>query len=974
VTATPSPPPAAVADALRRAGVREVDTSTRRRAEYSSDASLYRVVPTAVAYPRDAGEVVATVEVARELGVPITARGAGTSIAGNAVGTGIVLEVRRHLDRIVAFDPGARTATVQPGVVLDDLQRAAAPHGLRFGPDPSTHDRCTIGGMLGNDACGSRALGYGRTSDNVVSLDVVTGAGEHLTASRGGAPAGSRLADALARLVDRHGPTLRTEFDRFGRQVSGYALHHLLPDRGADLARALVGSEGTCALTLEATVRLRPVPARTLLVVLGYADAATAADAVPALLPHGPVAMEGLDARIVSALRARRGPDAVPPLPRGSAWLFVELAADDEVTLLDAAVALTADADAIEARTVTAPADARRLWRIREDGAGLSSRSDAGAPAHAGWEDAAVPPARLGGYLRAFDALLLEHGLTTLPYGHFGDGCLHARIDFPLGASDGPARFRRFLEDAADLVAAHGGSMSGEHGDGRARSELLPRMYSADAIAAFDAFARAFDPDAILNPGVLVDPRPVDADLRVPQAPELTEGLAFTYPHDHGDLGEAVHRCIGIGRCVSDHAGGPPGTDTVMCPSYLATGDERDSTRGRARVLQELVNGTLVDGGWSSPEVHDSLELCLACKGCASDCPAEVDVATYKAEVLHQTYRGRLRPRSHYALGQLPRWARLAGVAPGLVARAGRVPALARAARWAAGVDPRRDLPAFSPTPFSRAADRRPARDLPADDAGRPPVLLWVDTFSDRFDPEVAVATVRVLEDAGFRVEVPDRAPCCGLTWISTGQLDAARRILRATVDQLAVAARAGTPIVGIEPPCVAVLRDDAPRLLGADDPAARDVAAATRTLAEFLQAQRPRWTPPDLSGTRVLAQPHCHHHAVMGWGADRALLAGTGAQVETVGGCCGLAGNFGAERGHHEVSVAVAETQLLPAVRAAGDDTVLLADGFSCRTQLDQLAGRRAVHLAQLLAGALPARGERGAGAERAPRTTSTT
>jgi FAD/FMN-containing dehydrogenase/Fe-S oxidoreductase len=951
-TTTDDPSPAAVAAALRRAGLTDVDADTRRRAEYASDASLYRVVPTVVAFPRDGGEVEAALTVARDLGVPVTARGAGTSIAGNAVGTGIVLEVRRHLDRILDLDPDARTARVQPGVVLDRLQEAAAPHGLRFGPDPSTHDRCTVGGMLGNDACGSRALGYGRTSDNVVALDVLTGAGERLVATRGGAPAGSRLRRELDALVAAHEPTLRGEFGRFGRQVSGYALHHLLPDRGADLARALVGSEGTCALTLEATVHLRPVPARTLLVALGYPDAAAAADAVPALLPHRPVAMEGLDARIVSALRARRGADAVPPLPRGAAWLFVELAGDDEVELLGAARALTVDADAIEARTVRDPADARRLWRIREDGAGLSSRSATGAPAHAGWEDAAVPPARLGAYLRDFDALLVEHGLTTLPYGHFGDGCLHARIDFPLDQPGGSARFRAFLEDAADLVATYGGSMSGEHGDGRARSELLPRMYSPDAIAALGAFARAFDPDGLLNPGVLVAPRPLDADLRVPAASPLRTGLAFAYAEDGGDLGAAAHRCIGIGRCVSDDSAERGG---VMCPSYLATGDERDSTRGRARVLQELANGTLVEGGWSSPEVHESLDLCLACKGCASDCPAGVDVATYKAEVLHQTYRGRVRPRSHYVLGQLPRWGRLAGLAPGLTGRVLRVPAVARVARWVAGVDPRRDLPAFAPTPFSRAVRHRPASDRPTDLADRPPVLLWVDSFSDRFDPAVAVATVRVLEDAGYRVEVPDRAPCCGLTWISTGQLDAARRILRATVDQLAPAARAGTPIVGIEPPCVAVLRDDAPRLLGADDDDARDVAAATRTLAELLQSRRPAWTPPRLDGIRVLAQPHCHHHAVMGWSADRALLTGAGASVATVGGCCGLAGNFGVERGHHDVSVAVAETALLPAVRASGDDTVLLADGFSCRTQLDQLAGRRAVHLAQLLAAHLP-------------------
>ena len=951
------PPADEVTAALSRAGLAEVDASTRRRAEYSSDASIYRVPPVVVAFPRDGDDIEAAVTVARDLGIGLTLRGGGTSIAGNAVGPGIVLDTSRHLTRILAFDPEARTATVQPGVVLDTLQDLAAPHGLRFGPDPSTHDRCTIGGMVGNNACGTRALGYGRTVDNVATLDVVTGGGQRLVAGPGLDPAASPLHGAVAALADRYGAAIDRDLGRFSRQVSGYGLHHLRPGHGPDLARALVGSEGTCALVLAATLQLRPVPPLTRLVVLGYADVGSAGDAVPALLPHGPVAVEGIDRRIVEAVVRRRGPDAVPPLPGGSSWLFVELAGHVEAELTAAAARLVADADAVDHLDVPDATAARALWRIREDGAALSSRSETNAPAYAGWEDAAVPPDRLGDYLRAFDALLLDHGLTTLPYGHFGDGCVHARIDFPLGREGGVGVFRAFLEDAADLVAGFGGSLSGEHGDGRARSELLARTSSPEVLDAFAAFETAFDPDGVLNPGILVRPRPLDADVRRPAPAPVRVELGFAYPDDGDDLGAAVHRCIGVGACRSDRTA----TGAVMCPSFLATGDERDSTRGRARVLQEVVDGRLVTDGFAAQELHDSLDLCLACKGCSRDCPAEVDVATYKAEALHQRYRGRVRPRSHYALGQLPRWARLAAVAPGLLGRALDVPAIATVARWAAGVDQRRDLPRFSRTPFSRAFARRPASDAPSDLASRPPVLLWADTFSDRFDPEVAVATVRVLEDAGFRVELPTTPRCCGLTWITTGQLDAAKDILRDTVTDLASWARAGVPIVGLEPPCVAVLRDDAPRLLTAGDDAsdrdraaaaaARDVAAATRTLAEVLASRRPDWSPPRLDGVQVLAQPHCHHHAVMGWETDRRLLEAAGATVTAVGGCCGLAGNFGVERGHHEVSVAVAETALLPAVRAMAPGTVVLADGFSCRTQLAGLADQPSVHLAQLLA-----------------------
>jgi FAD/FMN-containing dehydrogenase/Fe-S oxidoreductase len=919
--------------ALRRAGLDEVDASPRRRAEYSTDASLYRVVPDAVAFPRSTDEVVAALEVCRTLGVPLTTRGAGTSIAGNAVGPGLVLDLSRHLNRVRSVCPEARTATVEPGVVLAGLQRAAAPHGLRFGPDPSTHNRCTLGGMIGNNACGSRALAYGRTADNVVELDVLTGSGERFTAGQG---MGSHpVLSTLDSVVRSHLGVIRTELGRFSRQVSGYSLEHLLPERGFDVAKALVGTEGTCAVVLGATVRLVEAPAATLLVALGYPDMASAADAVPALLPHHPVAIEGLDARIVDVVRQRRGPAAVPPLPAGQGWLFVELGGASTVEIQATATKLVADSGALDSLVVTDPAQAATLWRIREDGAGLSARTAAGVQAHAGWEDAAVPPERLGGYVREFEALLAGHGLTGMPYGHFGDGCVHIRIDFPLSRPGGTGVFREFLVDAAKLVAAHGGSMSGEHGDGRARSELLPLMYSTAALDAFAAVKAVFDPDDVLNPGVLVRPRPLDADLRVPAA-KPTLGLAFSYPHDGGDFTAAIHRCTGVGKCRADTTG----SGGVMCPSYLATRDEKDSTRGRSRVLQEMVNGSLVRDGWRSAEVHEALELCLACKGCRSDCPTGVDMATYKAEALYQTYRRRLRPRAHYTLGWLPRWARLASRAPRLANRMLAARPAAALSKWLAGVDSHRPLPTFAPTTFRRwFATHEPAEGTP--------VLLWVDTFTDYFTPEVGIAAVRLLEDAGHTVRITDPL-CCGLTWITTGQLDAARRILRRTVAALAPHVAAGMPIVGLEPSCTAVFRADAAELIGDE---ATAVAGATRTLAEQLEG----WTPPSLDGVKVVAQPHCHQHAVMGWDADRALLKRAGAEVQAVGGCCGLAGNFGVERGHYEVSVAIAETALLPAVRKASPDTEILADGFSCRTQLDQLATRPGRHLAQLLADRLP-------------------
>ncbi|OKL52620.1 FAD-binding and (Fe-S)-binding domain-containing protein [Buchananella hordeovulneris] len=964
----------ALAEALRRELGGEVDVTARRRAEYATDASNYRVVPQLVAFPRDADDVEAATALARHHEVPVTNRGAGTSCAGNAIGPGLVLDFSRHMHRVVSVDAQAREAVVEPGCVMADLQQAAAVHGLRFGPDPSTWTRATLGGMIGNNACGPHAVAYGRTADNVLSLEAITGDGRRLHAAAGR----ENLAQVpgLTELVDAHLAPIRTGFGLFGRQVSGYSLEHLLPENGSHLARFLTGSEGTLATWTAARLRLVPQAAAPVLVVLGYQDMIAAADAVPALLAHRPLAVEGLDARLVEVVRRHKGAGAVPALPAGQGWLMVEVAAADAAdaepkaalaAAMARAEALVRDAGAIEARVYPPGSQATALWRIRADGAGLGGRTPAGDPAWPGWEDAAVPPAHLGAYLRDFTALLRRCGVDGLLYGHFGDGCLHVRLDLPLGRSDGRQRMRDFLTEAAQLVAQHGGSLSGEHGDGRARSELLPLMYSPTELALFRGVKHLFDPAGCLNPGVLVDPDPVDASLRLQAARPVValagRGAGFAFRHDDGDITKAVHRCTGVGKCRAS-------TRTVggfMCPSYQATRDEKDVTRGRARVLQEATTGQLV-GGLAAPELRESLDLCLACKACSADCPTGMDVARLRSEVLHRSYQGKLRPRVHYVLGWLPRWLALVARVPGAAQLVNFAMALGPVRRLGfrlVGVDRRRLMPSVARESLARWAKRaRLPRGLPSAGNDDTPagtgekkryVVLWADSFSHYLSTAAARALYRVLRDAGYTVLLPETEACCGLTWITTGQLTGARKKLTHLLSVLAPFAKNGIPIVGVEPSCTAVLRDDLPDLLPTD-PRAQLVADGTYTLAELLTAPAPlgpgpQWQPPDLTGVQVVAQPHCHHHSVMGWQADAALLARAGAQVTQLQGCCGLAGNYGMEQGHYDVSVAVANNSLLPAL-AAAPDAIYLADGFSCRTQAEQLAARSGLHLAQLLAG----------------------
>ncbi|MEU5676868.1 FAD-binding and (Fe-S)-binding domain-containing protein [Streptomyces rochei] len=940
--------------ALRRAVGGEVGFDVTSRALTTMDASNYRRVPLGVVAPRDADDVAAVLEVCRAHGTPVVARGGGTSIAGQATGTGVVLDFTRHMNRLIDLDPGTRTAVVQPGLVLDRLQEAAAPHGLRFGPDPSTHSRCTLGGMIGNNSCGSHSVAWGTTADSVRELSVLTARGRSLRlgVDWAGAPPG------LRELVSGESARLRTGFPDLPRRISGYALDALLPERGADVARSFCGSEGTLGVLTEAVVRLVESPRARALAVLGYADEAGAAEAAAGLLPLAPLTVEGMAVDLVPSTRG---------LPRGGAWLFVETGGDSPAQARARAEAVVRAADVVDALVVTDPAGQRRLWRVREDASGTATRMPDGSEAWPGWEDCAVPPARLGAYLRDFRALLTAHGLRGTPYGHFGDGCIHVRIDFDLMTDAGVARFRRFSEELADLVVAHGGSLSGEHGDGQARAELLPRMYGEETVALFARAKGVWDPDDLLNPGMLVRPAPLDTDLRFSVLPREPVDVAFGYPADGGDFSAAVRRCVGVAKCRTTSVTG----SGVMCPSFRATGDEAHSTRGRARLLHEMLAGEVVTDGWRSTEVRDALDLCLSCKGCRSDCPVEVDMATYKAEFLHHHYAGRRRPAAHYTMGWLPvwlRWAARARVAPVVNALASVRP-LAAVAKRLGGIAGERDVPRLAGETFSRWWR---GRGVPR--AEGEPVVLWPDTFTEHLSPSVGRAAVRVLEAAGLRVVLPPTLRtrgrgladgrtrsatalltarrgrvCCGLTYVSTGQLDRARAVMRRTLDLMEPVLETSAPVVVLEPSCAAALRTDLPELLH-DDPRAARLAARVVTFAQALERHAPDWRPPAV-GLPAVGQTHCHQHAVLGDAAERRLREAAGLTGDLAGGCCGLAGNFGFEDGHYEVSAACAEEQLLPAVREAPEGAVVLADGFSCRTQLEQLAGVRGRHLAEVLA-----------------------
>ncbi|MFI0774483.1 FAD-binding and (Fe-S)-binding domain-containing protein [Streptomyces sp. NPDC021212] len=956
-----------LAQALRDEVDGEVRFDAGSRGAYATDGSNYRQVPLGVVVPRSVEDGARAVGVCARFGAPVLSRGGGTSLAGQTTNTAVVIDWSKYCHVLVSVDPDARTCVVEPGIVLDELNRQLADHSLQFGPKPSTHSHCALGGMIGNNSCGSSAQAYGKTVDNVARLEILTYDGVRMwvgpttkaererIAAEGGRRA--EIYDGLDRIVGEYLADIRHGYPKIPRRVSGYNLDSLLPENGFDVARALVGSEGTLVTVLRAEIDLVPVPPYQSLLVLGYDDICTAADDVPRLLEHcAPTALEALDGRMAQLMREEHAYlESLNSLPSGASWLLVQFSGDTEKDVDDQAYALLHAVGRDEKDTTVAfsdnPRREERMLRAREAGLGVTARPPDDRETWEGWEDSAVPPERLGDYLRDLKALFGEFGYDhPSVYGHFGHGCVHTRIPFGLKTADGVADFRRFLERAADLVSSYGGSLSGEHGDGQARGELLTRMFGERLVTAFGEVKALFDPDNRMNPGKVADPNPVDGQLRLGSGwRPSTPATEFGYPDDENSFTRAVMRCVGIGNCRGHHG-------DVMCPSYRVTQEEEHSTRGRARLLFEMLDGhpdSPITDGWRSTEVRDALDLCLACKGCKSDCPTGVDMATYKAEFLAHHYAGRPRPAAHYSMGWLPLWARLSRIAPPLVDAATQAPGLARLGKRLAGVDGARPAPLFARQSFLQWWRARPAGN--PDPADPHTVVLWPDTFSTYFHPSVAISAVRVLEDAGFRVAVPTTPVCCGLTWISTGQLKMAKKVLRRTLRTLRPYLEAGTPVIGLEPSCTAVFRADARELMPADHDMQR-LTAQFRTFAEHLVHHAPDdWQPPTLTRQAVV-QTHCHQHAVMKDDPDRELMRRAHLVADVLDeGCCGLAGNFGFERGHHEISIAIAEQGVLPAVRAAAPGSLLLADGFSCRTQIEQGdTGRRALHLAEALALAL--------------------
>jgi FAD/FMN-containing dehydrogenase/Fe-S oxidoreductase len=955
--------------ALERALRDRVDGEVRfdagTRGAYSTNSSNFRQVPLGVVVPRTVEAAVDAVAVCRQHAAPLLSRGGGTSLAGQCTNAAVMLDWAKYCDRVVSVDADRRRCVVEPGIVLDELNRRLAPLGLRYGPEPATHPNCTLGGMIGNNSCGATAQRTGKVVDNTPRMEVLLYDGTRFWCERTDdeqyaaiASAGGRRAEIyrrLRQLAEKYEQEIRERFPDIPRRVSGYNLDSLLPEHGFDLAGLLVGSESTLVTVLHAELELVPVVKERALVVLGYPSVADAADAVPAVSGHEPIALEGMDRRLIRDQQLEhQHAKAIEQLPEGDGWLLVQFGGDTVEEADERARRMLDELDLPDRRVrfLDEPEREDELWQAREAGLGAAAHVPGHPDTWSGWEDAAVPPDRLGDYLRDLETLFERHGYAgeTAPslYGHFGHGCVHTRIPFDLFSVDGVADYRRFLEEAADLVVAYGGSLSGEHGDGQTRGELLPRMFGERLVGAFGELKAIFDPDDRMNPGKVVAPRPLDADLRLggDWRPRPLGRLHFSYPDDGDSFVGAANRCVGVGKCRQHTSDG-----TVMCPSYQATLDEEHSTRGRARLLFEMLDGHHdgpVRDGWRSEAVRDALDLCLACKGCKTDCPVNVDMATYKAEFLAHHYAGRLRPRSAYSLGWMPAVAqvvartRLAGTLNAVTQRArGR-----RLATRVGGLEDR-PLPAFATQTLQHWAARR--RVAPGT---RGNVLLWPDTFTNHFHPHVGRAAVRVLEAAGWSVLIPTTPLCCGLTWISTGQLPTAKRVLARTLDHLAAHIDAGGWVVGLEPSCTSALRSDAPDLL-ADDPRAQRLAERTLTFAEVLTEHTDGWSPPDVGGD-AMVQVHCHQHAVLGWDADAALLDAAGVRAERLpSGCCGLAGNFGFEPGHLDVSRACAERVLLPAVRAAGPDTAILADGFSCRTQLQQLGpgGHEPVHIAELLA-----------------------
>ncbi len=964
---------------LRRRLEAEIDGEVRFDAAakglYATDASNYRQVPIGVVLPRHLEDVVRAHRACHAFGAPLLARGGGTSLSGETVNFAVVLDVSKYLTAVGDADARSASVTCEPGAINEQVNRKVGPQvGMVFGPDPSTHSRCTIGGNVGNNSCGIHSLQsqlYGpgpRTSDNVQALEIVTYDGERFWVGVDEeerldaiVAAGGRKGEIYARLRDlrdRYAPLIRERFtpvDRLPRRVSGYNLDELLPERGFNVARALVGTEGTCATVLQARLKLTPALLQRTLVVVEYDELPDAAEHVAEILQWRPIGLEALDHRLIENQSAERmHPSELEELPRRgrphSAWLLVQFGADEAEDSIARAHEFRewlverkgyADERIAVYRSEQEGGSSGRLWEIREGGLGATAFPPDGHDHWPGWEDSAVAPERIGEYVRELRALYDKHGYHGAMYGHFGQGCIHSRIDFDLRSAEGLRRYRAFMEEAADLVVSYGGSLSGEHGDGQQRAELLVKQYGAELIEAMREFKRIWDPDWKMNPGKVVDPYRLDENLKLgadynPWRPRVR----FAYGRDGGDFAHAALRCVGIGQCRVPH------TEAVMCPSYQVTREEQHSTRGRARLLFEMLRGETIDDGWQSREVYDALDLCLSCKGCTNDCPVNVDMPTYKAEFLHHHFKSarRWRPRHAYAFGLIDQTARVASRMPELVNLVAQTPGLSALAKLAAGMSQEREIPRFAPLTLQRWFAARGSRG--SGTRGR--VLLWPDTFNNHFHTDVGVACVELLERAGFQVVMPRGHVCCGRPLYDYGFLDLAERYLRRTLGVLREEIRRGTPVVGMEPSCLAVFKDELRGMLPHDDDAKR-LSESSLHLDEFLRREQVEL--PRLE-RQALLWGHCHHKATGGISSEHELLREMGLEVTQVsGGCCGLAGSWGFESGHHRISLECGEQGLLPAVREAAPETLVIADGFSCQTQIEQSGiGRRALHLAQAI------------------------
>jgi FAD/FMN-containing dehydrogenase/Fe-S oxidoreductase len=946
----------ALAAHLRRRIQGEIRFDAGSRALYATDLSIYRQVPIGVVIPRSVEDVIETVAACRHRGVPILGRGGGTSLAGQTCNVAVIIDFSKYLNRILEIDPQAKTAWVEPGVICDQLKYATEQYDLVFAPDPATHEYCTFGGMIGNNSCGVHSVMGGRTSENVEELDILTYQGLRLRVGKTG-PAelerviaeGGRCGEIyreLRDLRDRCADEIRARFPNIPRRVSGYNLDELLPERGFQVAGALVGSESTCALVLGAKVRLIHSPPHRALLVIGYPDPYSAGDHVPELMAHNPTGLEAFHVHVLENMRHKHKPaPGEHLLPRGNTWLLAEFggetAGDAAGRAHEVMAAVRSHDGRLDIKVFDDPQDQKQIWHIRESGVG-ASRIPGEEEAWPSWEDSAVPPDRVGDYLRDFDKLVDRFGYKYTLFGHFGQGCLHTRIAFRLKTPEGVREFRAFMEAAADLVLAYGGSLSGEHGDGQAKGELLPKMFGPRLVEAFKEFKRIWDPDWKMNPGKVVDAYPLDSNIRIgPEHHPRPVMTYFKYPDDGHSFANATERCFGVGKCR--RLEGSQSGNATMCPSFMVTGEEMHCTRGRAHLLFEMLGGEVLNDGWRSEPVKESLDLCLACKGCKGDCPVKVDIATYKAEFLAHYYQRKVRPRPAYAMGLVDLWARLASAAPGVANFFTQAPIISDWVKSLAGLTAERQLPAFAPQTFRAWFAARPPKD-----ADKPPVMLWPDTFNNYFHPQTAQAAVEVLEAADHRVVIPGRVLCCGRPLYDYGMLDRAQRLLRQAIDSLRPAIRAGIPLVGLEPSCVAVFRDEMVNLLP-DDPDARALSEQTFTLGEFL-TRRTHFQPPKLRRKAVL-HGHCHHKAIMGLDGEQKLLEQMGLDFQTIQStCCGVAGSFGYEKEKYDVSMQIGEHDLLPKIRAASKEALVIADGFSCRSQIEHATDRRALHIAQVV------------------------